>query len=217
MSDRDREILSQFKPHFEKINHALDCVLESRIPLIVDMGSHSLLGKQSVFEHSMHVPLIFVGPGIPQGKSTQAFSYLLDVFPTLCDVLGLQPPADHGTSGADAEMQAAWNHTTGDSSVILAIIDTGIDINHPDLQNNLWTNRGETGLDNLVRNKATNKIDDDGNGFIDDVHGWNFLGNPDGRNVDNDNLEVTRVYRLLKLYAKSAAGFPCCSIAARSC
>ena len=58
------------------------------------LGSHGLLGKQSVYEHSMRCPLIFVGPGIPPGKSTQAFSYLLDVFPTLCDVTGIQPPAD---------------------------------------------------------------------------------------------------------------------------
>ncbi len=56
------------------------------------LGSHGLLGKQSVFEHSMRVPLIVAGPGIPKGKSTQAFSYLLDIFPTLCDVLGIQPP-----------------------------------------------------------------------------------------------------------------------------
>ncbi len=55
MSDRDREILSQFKPHFEKINHALECVLESRIPLIVDMGSHSLLGGGKRLR-----PLLFV-------------------------------------------------------------------------------------------------------------------------------------------------------------
>jgi len=58
------------------------------------LGSHGLLGKQSVFEHSMRVPLIFAGPGIPRGKSTRAFSYLLDVYPTLCDVLGIPPPSD---------------------------------------------------------------------------------------------------------------------------
>ena len=58
------------------------------------LGSHGLLGKQSVFEHSMRVPLVIAGPGIPQGKSTRAFSYLLDVFPTLCDTLRIQPPAD---------------------------------------------------------------------------------------------------------------------------
>ncbi|MBI5387489.1 MAG: sulfatase-like hydrolase/transferase [Verrucomicrobia bacterium] len=58
------------------------------------LGSHGLLGKQSVFEHSMRVPLIFAGPGIPRGQSTTAFTYLLDIFPTLCDVLGIQTPAD---------------------------------------------------------------------------------------------------------------------------
>ncbi|MCX8036448.1 MAG: sulfatase-like hydrolase/transferase [Candidatus Sumerlaeia bacterium] len=58
------------------------------------LGSHGLLGKQSVYEHSMRCPLIFAGPSIPQGKSTTAFTYLHDVFPTLCDVLGIAPPAD---------------------------------------------------------------------------------------------------------------------------
>ena len=56
------------------------------------LGSHGLLGKQNVFEHSMRVPLIFSGPGIPRGQSSQAFSYLLDVFPTLCDLAGVTPP-----------------------------------------------------------------------------------------------------------------------------
>lgn len=58
------------------------------------LGSHGLLGKQSVFEHSMRTPLIITGPGIPRGQSTSAFTYLFDLFPTLCDVLGLEPPAD---------------------------------------------------------------------------------------------------------------------------
>lgn len=58
------------------------------------LGSHGLLGKQSVFEHSMRVPLIIGGPGIPRGKSTRAFTYLLDLFPTLCDTLGIPAPAD---------------------------------------------------------------------------------------------------------------------------
>jgi len=58
------------------------------------LGSHGLLGKQSVFEHSMRTPLIIAGPGIPRGKSTRTFTYLLDIFPTLCDMIGIQPPAD---------------------------------------------------------------------------------------------------------------------------
>src|SRR5262249_45075250 len=57
------------------------------------LGSHGLLGKQSVFEHSMHVPLIVAGRGVPRGKSTTAFTYLLDLFPTFCDVLAVEPPA----------------------------------------------------------------------------------------------------------------------------
>jgi subtilisin family serine protease len=73
--------------------------------------------------------------------------------------------------------------------VIVAIIDGGTDFNHEDLKDVIWTNEDEI---------PGNGIDDDKNGYIDDIHGWNFLGNPDGRNVDNDNLEVTRVYRLLK-------------------
>lgn len=56
------------------------------------LGSHGLLGKQSVFEHSMRVPLVVVGAGIPAGKSSQAFTYLFDLFPTLCDALGIPPP-----------------------------------------------------------------------------------------------------------------------------
>jgi arylsulfatase A-like enzyme len=58
------------------------------------LGSHGLLGKQSVFEHSMRTPLIIAGPGIPSGKSTTAFTYLFDLFPTLCDVLEVSPPAE---------------------------------------------------------------------------------------------------------------------------
>ena len=56
------------------------------------LGSHGLLGKQNLFEHSMRVPLIMAGPGIPAGRSTRALTYLLDLFPTLCEVLGIEPP-----------------------------------------------------------------------------------------------------------------------------
>ncbi|GAB4141605.1 MAG: sulfatase-like hydrolase/transferase [Planctomycetaceae bacterium] len=56
------------------------------------LGRHGLLGKQSVYEHSMNAPLVFYGPGIPQGKTTDAFAYLLDIFPTLCDLTGIKIP-----------------------------------------------------------------------------------------------------------------------------
>jgi len=68
------------------------------------LGSHGLLGKQNIYEHSMRCPLIFAGPGIPEGRSTQAFSYLLDIFPTVCALTGLQAPA--GVEGKN--LQPIW-------------------------------------------------------------------------------------------------------------
>jgi arylsulfatase A-like enzyme len=53
------------------------------------VGSHGLLGKQNLYEHSMGAPLIFVGPGIPKGKSSSALTYLYDIFPTLFDQIGI--------------------------------------------------------------------------------------------------------------------------------
>jgi thermitase len=69
----------------------------------------------------------------------------------------------------------AWQLTTGSREIIVAIVDTGIDVNHPDIKNNLWVNPGESGLDKNGKDKRTNGIDDDANGYIDDVHGWNFV------------------------------------------
>ncbi|MCB0393917.1 MAG: S8 family serine peptidase [Bdellovibrionales bacterium] len=81
-----------------------------------------------------------------------------------------------GTNGAsDIKASRAWQITQGSRDVVVAVIDTGIDSKHEDLKNNLWKNPGETGFDSAGRDKATNGIDDDHNGYVDDVHGWNFV------------------------------------------
>ena len=68
----------------------------------------------------------------------------------------------------------AWNITEGDTTILLAIVDTGIDYLHPDLKNKIYYNPGEIGTDNLGRDKRRNGIDDDNNGFVDDYMGWDF-------------------------------------------
>lgn len=59
----------------------------------IALGSHGLLGKQNLYEPSMAVPLLFAGPGVPEGTERDGFAYLLDIYPTLCELAGLEVPA----------------------------------------------------------------------------------------------------------------------------
>lgn len=81
------------------------------------------------------------------------------------------------------------------TEVVVAIIDSGIDIEHEDLKDNIWVNKDEI---------PGNGIDDDRNGYIDDVHGWNFIGGKDGKNVGPDTYEATRIYGKLKYKYENA-------------
>lgn len=74
-------------------------------------------------------------------------------------------------------------------TVVVAVIDSGVDTLHEDLKDILWRNPKEI---------PGNGIDDDGNGYVDDVYGWNFIGNQDGRNLKQDSYEGARVYHKLK-------------------
>jgi len=75
------------------------------------------------------------------------------------------------------EAVLAWPLSQGSKEILVAVIDTGMDTQHPVLRENLWRNPGEAGVDARGNDKATNGIDDDGNGYVDDVHGWNFASN----------------------------------------
>lgn len=98
----------------------------------------------------------------------------------------------------------AWSVSRGSKKVVVAVIDTGIDVNHEDLKNNLWTNPGESGLDSKGRNKATNGIDDDGNGLIDDVHGWNYVSN--NNKLDDNHGHGTHIAGIIGAEAGNKKG-----------
>ncbi|MFT4525002.1 MAG: cell wall-associated protease [Granulosicoccus sp.] len=97
-------------------------------------------------------------------------------------------PETDGVAGVSSTRAYKLVKDRKSTTVTVAIIDSGMDIDHEDLKENIWTNEDEI---------PGNGIDDDKNGYVDDIHGWNFLGTADGTNMQFANLEMTRIFRKL--------------------
>jgi len=180
-------------------DHAADEILvrfDPAVPRAVRQTVHAMRGNSAVRSFSL-VPgleLVKLAPGAVVSEAVRAYSgmsgvryaepnqtYHLAATPNdefFSLLWGLDntgqtyssnPPTTlSGTADADIDAPEAWEVTTGSADVLVALIDTGVDYTHPDLVDNIWINPGEI---------AGNGIDDDDNGYIDDVHGWNAVAN----------------------------------------
>ena len=134
--------------------------------------------KQTVVTLALCLPTLFVA-----AQATKAPDNWFTLDPTKDKV--------QGTGGDEALARLKAQGKKG-QTIIVAVLDSGVDYKHEDLKDVMWTNPGEI---------AGNNIDDDKNGYIDDMHGWNFLGGKDGQNVEHETLELTREYvRLSKRF-----------------
>ena len=100
-----------------------------------------------------------------------------------------------GQEDADIDLPEAWSYGVGDPRIRVAVIDTGIDFHHPDLRENLWVHEGEI---------PTNGVDEDGNGLIDDVYGYDFVSE-DGDPFD-DQGHGTHVSGIIGAVANNRRG-----------
>ncbi len=157
-------------------------------------------------------PSVSVGQAIAQYSQNSLFEYIEPDYivqvtgsptvptnipndPNFNQLWGLNNTGQNGgKADADIDAPEAWVRTT-DSSVVIGVIDTGVDYNHPDLRNQMWKNLGEI---------AGNSIDDDHNGYIDDVYGYDFVNN-DGDPFD-DNSHGTHVSGTIAAQANNNIG-----------
>jgi subtilisin family serine protease len=172
------EILMKFKPE-------ADLATMSRVRAA--LGGQTLHTFASTAEHWRLPPGVSVEEAIRRLGLESAVQYAepnyvvgLDVTPNdprYPELYGMNNTGQTGgTTDADIDADLAWGVSTGDPSVVVGVIDTGIDYNHPDLAANMWVNPGEI---------AGNAIDDDNNGFVDDVNGYDFVNNDSNPFDDN--------------------------------
>lgn len=168
---REESSEKELKAELERLGGAVRRHLPNSRVYLVEIGSTDLDDfdrKLNVFR-TQAAPMKYVEPDYI------AFQSAIPNDPSLSSLWGMHNTGQTGGTGdADIDAPEAWEVVRGSSSVVVGVIDTGIDYNHPDLIVNMWSNAGET---------PSNGIDDDGNGYIDDTRGWDFVSN------DNDPMD----------------------------
>ncbi len=131
-----------------------------------------------MFKKSLLVVLACL-PGLLLSAQSKAPENWFNLDPTVDKVNG---------TGGDEALKMLKNKGKKSQTVIVAVLDSGVEVDHEDLKDVMWVNPGEI---------PGNGKDDDNNGYVDDIHGWNFLAGPGG-NVNHETLELTREYARLK-------------------
>jgi cell wall-associated protease len=143
----------------------------SAVPIILRIQNHFIMKK---YTFTLFTLLFATSVSFAQKKAPENW-FNLD----------LKKDKVPGVSSERAYSELLNNKTS--TQIIVAVIDGGTEVDHEDLKGIIWTNTNEI---------AGNGLDDDNNGYIDDIHGWNFIGGKNG-DVDKDNLELARVYKEL--------------------
>jgi subtilisin family serine protease len=143
---------------------------------------------------------------LPRGLSVMAAVALLEKLPNVeyaCPNYirkATVTPSDPGYGSQwgwpKIDAPAAWEHTIGDQEITVGVIDSGVDLDHPDLQANLWTNELEA--------SGTQGVDDDNNGYVDDINGWNGITN--APNPDDNHGHGTHVAGIVGALANNGIG-----------